>query len=220
MAKVDLHLHTEYSPDSMSRLADVASRARLVGLSHLAVTDHNTIEGAHRMQDVSPLPVIVGEEIMTAEGELVGLFLTEPVPPRMSASDTVRAIRQQGGLVYLPHPRDPFRHGLARDALAGIRDDVDIIEVFNSRCLRPSSNHEAAQLAASMRAMRSAASDAHTLREIGRSYVDGPDFTDASGLLRCLREGRMTQRRSSAGMHVFSRVAAMRHRLDPRRGAS
>jgi len=220
MARVDLHLHTEYSPDSRSRLADVAARARLVGLTHLAVTDHNTIAGARRMQDVSSLPVVVGEEIMTAEGELVGLFLKEPVPPGMSATDTVRAIRQQEGLVYLPHPRDPFRHGLAEDALAMIREDVDIIEVFNSRCLRPSSNAAALQLAGSMRAVRAAASDAHTLAEIGRSFVEGPDFTDAPGLLRCLAGGRMTQRRSSAGVHLFSRVAALRHRLDPRRGAS
>src|SRR5207245_2328039 len=163
-----LHLHTEYSKDSMSRLADVAARARMAGLTHLAVTDHNTIEGARRMQDVSSLPVIVGEEIMTAEGELIGLFLKEPVPPGMSASDTVRAIRQQGGLVYLPHPRDPYRHGLSAAGLAQVRDEVDIIEVFNSRCLRPSSNAEALALSASMRAARSAASDAHTLREIGR----------------------------------------------------
>jgi len=218
MARVDLHLHTEYSKDSMSRLADVAARAQLAGLTHLAVTDHNTIAGARRMQDVSSLPVIVGEEIMTAEGELIGLFLKEPVPPGMSASNTVRAIRQQGGLVYLPHPRDPFRHGLREGGLAQVRDDVDIIEVFNSRCVRPSSNTEALALAASMRAVRSAASDAHTLREIGRSFVEGPDFNDAAGLLGCLAAGQMTQRRSSPSIHLLSRVAAMRHRLGGRRG--
>ncbi len=220
MARVDLHLHTEYSKDSMSRLADVAARARRAGLTHLAVTDHNTIDGARRMQDVSTLPVIVGEEIMTAEGELIGLFLKEPVPPGMSASDTVRAIRQQGGLVYLPHPRDPYRHGLGAAGLARVRDDVDIIEVFNSRCLRPSSNAEALALAESIGAVRSAASDAHTLREIGRSFVEGPDFNDAAGLLRCLAAGQMTQRRSGAGIHLLSRVAALRHRLGGRRGAS
>jgi predicted metal-dependent phosphoesterase TrpH len=220
MGRVDLHLHTEYSKDSMSRLADVAARARLAGLTHLAVTDHNTIEGARRMQDVSSLPVIVGEEIMTAEGELIGLFLKEPVPPGMSASDTVRAIRQQGALVYLPHPRDPYRHGLSAAGLAQVRDAVDIIEVFNSRCVRPSSNAEALALSASMRAARSAASDAHTLREIGRSFVEGPDFQDGAGLLRCLAAGRMTQRRSSPSIHLLSRVAAVRHRLGGGRSAS
>ena len=216
MARIDLHLHTEYSKDSMSRLADVAARARLAGLTHLAVTDHNT----RRMQDVSTLPVIVGEEIMTAEGELVGLFLKEPVPPGMSASDTVRAIRQQGGLVYLPHPRDPYRRGLGDAGLAQVRDDVDIIEVFNSRCVRPSSNAEALALAESMGAARSAASDAHTLREIGRSFVEGPGFNDAAGLLRCLAAGQMTQRRSNASIHLLSRVAAIRHRLGGLRGDS
>jgi predicted metal-dependent phosphoesterase TrpH len=220
MARVDLHLHTEYSPDSMSRLRDVAARAQQAGLTHLAVTDHNTIEGARRMQDVSGLPVIVGEEIMTAEGELIGLFLKEPVPPGMSASDTVRAIRQQDGLVYLPHPRDPLRHRLRDSALVIIRDAVDIVEVFNSRCVRPSSNAEALVLAGSMRAVRSAASDAHTLREIGRSFVEGEDFTDAAGLLRSLAGGRMTQRRSSPAIHLLSRVAVARHRFGRHRGAS
>jgi predicted metal-dependent phosphoesterase TrpH len=204
----------------MSRLPEVAARAQRVGLTHLSVTDHNTIEGARRMQDVSGLPVIVGEEIMTAEGELIGLFLKEPVPPGMSASDTVRAIRQQDGLVYLPHPRDPLRHRLSDAALAGIRDAVDIVEVFNSRCLRPSSNVEALVLAGSMRGVRASASDAHTLREIGRSFVEGPDFTDAAGLLRCLAGGQMTQRRSNPGLHLLSRVAVARHRLGRRRGVS
>ncbi len=80
------------------------------------MTDHDTIEGALRLKELSDLPVIVGEEIMTAQGELIGLFLREPVPPGMSAVETVEAIRGQGGLVYLPHPKDPFRRRLRRGA--------------------------------------------------------------------------------------------------------
>ncbi len=220
MARVDLHLHTEYSPDSVSRLADVARRARQVGLTHLAVTDHNTIEGALRMQEVSDLPVIVGEEIMTASGELIGLFLSEPVPPRMSAAATAHGIHQQGGLVYLPHPTDPLRRAMRPEALGEIQDEVDIVEVFNGRCILPSFNENAVVLADKLRAVRAAASDAHTLGEIGRCYVEGPDFRDAPGLLRSLAKGRMTRRRSAAGIHLFSRLAAVRQRLGRSRSRS
>jgi hypothetical protein len=122
--------------------------------------------------------------------------------------------------VYLPHPRDPLRHALSPTGLAQVREAIDIIEVFNSRCVRPSSNAEALDLSTSMRAVRSAASDAHTLREIGRSFVEGAAFTDAAGLLGCLAAGQMTQRRSSPSIHLLSRVAAVRHRLGGRRGAS
>ena len=111
MARVDLHLHTEFSPDSRNRLTDVVAQARHAGLSHLAVTDHNMVEGALRLKELSDLPVIVGEEIMTAQGELIGLFLREPVPAGMSAVETVEAIRGQGGLVHVPHPR--IRSGMA-----------------------------------------------------------------------------------------------------------
>jgi predicted metal-dependent phosphoesterase TrpH len=213
VARVDLHLHTEYSPDSISRLPAVARRAERVGLTHLAVTDHNTIEGALRMKELTRLPVIVGEEIMTARGELIGLFLSERVPKGMTPRETAQLIHQQGGLVYVPHPMDPFRHGLRAEGLFELQDQIDVIEVFNARCVRAPSNLQAAQSASGLRAARAAASDAHSLWEIGRSRVEGPDFTDASGLLRCLLEGRMVMRRSPAAVHLLSRYASLRHRL-------
>jgi len=211
--RVDLHLHTEYSPDSLSRLASVARRALERGLTHLAITDHNTIEGALRMKDRSHLPVIVGEEIMTADGELIGLFLRERVRPGMSASVTAGAIHDQGGLVYLPHPKDRFRSALRPAALQTMSEQIDVIEVFNSRCLLRSANEEAETLARQLRAVRVAASDAHTLGEIGRSYVDGPPFDGAAGLLRSLAEGRLTCRRSVSAVHLLSRLAVLRHRV-------
>jgi predicted metal-dependent phosphoesterase TrpH len=213
MARVDLHLHTEYSPDSVSALPAVARRARQVGLTHLAVTDHNTIAGALRMKEVQSLPVIVGEEIMTARGEMIGLFLSEMVPTGLSPRRTAELIHQQGGLVYVPHPMDPFRQGLGEDGLREVADAVDVIEVFNARCVRASSNVAAARIAAGLPVARAAASDAHTLWEIGRSVVEGPDFTDAPGLLRCLAAGRLQARRSPAAIHLLSRYASLRHRL-------
>lgn len=213
VARVDLHLHTEYSPDSLSPLQAVVRRARRAGLTHLAVTDHNTIAGALRLKEISDLPVIVGEEIMTARGELIGLFLSEPVAPGLALLQTAELIHQQGGLVYVPHPMDPFRRGLGPDGLRELGEAVDVIEVFNARCVRPSSNLAAAQAAEGLPAARAAASDAHTLWEIGRSVSEGPDFSDAPGLLRSLRAGRLLRRRSPAAIHLLSRYAVLRHRL-------
>ncbi|HYM49778.1 MAG TPA: PHP domain-containing protein [Candidatus Limnocylindrales bacterium] len=213
MARVDLHLHTEYSPDSVSGLQAVDRRAQRVGLTHLAVTDHNTIAGALRMKEVASLPVIVGEEIMTARGEMIGLFLSELVPPGMSPHKTAEMIHQQGGLVYVPHPLDPLRHGLGEAGVRELGPAIDVIEVFNARCVRASSNAAAARLADLLPVARSAASDAHSLFEIGRSYVEGPDFSDAPGLKRCLQQGLMHARRSPAAIHLLSRYAAIRHRL-------
>ncbi len=216
MARVDLHLHTEYSPDSLSRLEEVAQQAERVGLTHLAVTDHNTIQGALRMKEVTKLPVIVGEEIMTAQGEIIGLFLRELVPPRMSAQETAEAIHSQGGLVYVPHPMDPFRSGIGDEGLAELGSRIDIIEVFNARCVLPASNDRALKAAGRLTIAQAAASDAHSLQEIGRCYVDGSEFSDAAGLLAMLRAGHMTQRRSSRSIHLLSRFATMRHRLGRR----
>jgi predicted metal-dependent phosphoesterase TrpH len=217
VARVDLHLHTEYSPDSLSSLEAVLRRARGAGLTHLAVTDHNTIAGALRLKEISSLPVIVGEEIMTARGELIGLFLSEPVAPGLPLGQTADLIHQQGGLVYVPHPMDPFRRGVGAEGIRELGQAVDVIEVFNARCVRASSNLMAEEAAAGLPAAHAAASDAHTLWEIGRSWSEGPDFSDAPGLLRSLRAGRLNRRRSPAAIHLFSRYAVLRHRLEPRR---
>ena len=113
--------------------------------------------------------------------------------------------------MYAPHPIDPFRHGLGAVGLRELADAVDVIEVFNARCLRASSNAMAARAALDLPAARAAASDAHTLWEIGRSVTEGPDFSDAPGLLRSLRAGRLRPRRAPAVVHLLSRYAALRH---------
>ncbi len=179
----------------------------------MCVTDHNTIAGALAMKEVSDLPVIVGEEILTDEGEIIGLFLHERVPPHRSAVETVRAIKAQGGLVYIPHPTDPLRRALRPDALERVRDQVDILEVFNARSLRAASNRAALALAERMSCARVSASDAHTVGEIGRSYVACAGFTSSADLPLALASGVLHCRRSAPTVHLWSRYAAVRHRL-------
>jgi len=216
MARVDLHLHTCYSPDSLTRLEVVAARCRQAGLTHVCVTDHNTIEGAQAMKEVTDLPVIPGEEIGTRDGEIIGLYLKERIEPGRSAQETIEAIKAQGGLVYIPHPADPLRRALPPETLEGLRDQVDVIEVFNARCLRSSSNREALALAERLGSLRAAASDAHTAAEIGRSYVECADFHSAAQLRAALSRARLHSQRSSARVHLWSRYAAVRHRFRAR----
>ncbi len=137
-AFVDLHCHTRASFDSLSAPLDVVRRAAERGITHLAITDHDRIEGALEARDGAPagLTVIVGEEVKTADGDLIALFLDRAVPPGLSALETIAAVREQGGLVGIPHPFDGLRNSMLRDAgLATLAERVDWVEAFNARVL-------------------------------------------------------------------------------------
>ena len=133
--RLDMHMHTEYSRDSRVSLTNFAELARTAQLSAVCITDHDTIEGALRLREMDTgLQVIVGEEITTADGELVGLFLEQKVPPGLTADRSIDLIHEQGGLAYVPHPfsRNRRRH-LRRSALESVAPKLDIVEVFNAR---------------------------------------------------------------------------------------
>ena len=192
--KIDLHLHTIASHDCRTPLPEVAARCRRRGIRVQAVTDHDQIWGAQELalSADEDLDVIVGEEISTSEGEIIGLFLTELIPPRMSPEETVAAIREQGGLVLLPHGFDPHKtHRLRPDARERIAEDIDIVEVFNARVSHPRRNRHASDWAALHEAPASAGTDAHIPAAIGEAWVLTPpmDATTPEGLLRTLRLG-------------------------------
>ena len=199
--RVDLHCHSEASFDCHTSLRPLGLRAVARGISVLAITDHNTIDGAtelKRLTETDPaladLEVIVGEEITTTQGEIIGLFLEEEIPRRITPQDAVAAIRAQGGLVLLPHGFDPFKGGrldpVARNEIA---DEIDIVETFNRRISFPRYNRAAAAWARAHDKDVSAGSDAHTLGEIGRAWLevpDGPVGTPAD-LLAALPDGKI-----------------------------
>ena len=135
LARFDLHLHTEFSPDCDTALTGIEAHCLAVGLTGIAVTDHDTIEGALRLRDrVKTLKIIVSEEITSRDGDVVGLFLRERVPPKLSAVETIAAIHAQGGLAYLPHPFDKERARKSGGAsLSEIIGAVDIVETFNGK---------------------------------------------------------------------------------------
>jgi hypothetical protein len=232
LAFVDLHCHTSWSPDSLSRPERVAHVAAERGLTHLAVTDHGRIEGAQAARDAAPsgLTIIVGEEISTREGDLIGLFLERPVADGMSAADAAAAIREQGGLVGLAHPYDRFRGSLlshgrsdgsdaasrsgsggAIDALAPL---VDYVEAFNARVPFGDANVRAAEWAVARGLPGVAVSDAHTLLEVGISYVvtAGP-ISDAETLRAALPGARLVTSRASYAVRAWTPIARLVQRL-------
>ncbi|MFQ5860269.1 MAG: PHP domain-containing protein [Dehalococcoidia bacterium] len=219
--KADLHLHTRFSPDSLTDLQALVDRCQEVGLDCIAVTDHNTIQGALEVQRLAPFLVIVGEEVMTSQGEVIGLFLREEIPPRLTALETVRAIKEQGGLVALPHPFDPLRSSLGRSgALEEVLSSADIIEVFNAHDLNPGSRSKAVELAERHRLAAVAVSDAHSVRELGHTYTELLAFDGtAQGLLGALAGAQLQCRRASLLLRLLNRYAVWQHRLRSRSGS-
>jgi len=156
------------------------------------LTDHDGVDGAQALLEAGQ-PAVMGEEILTSEGELIGLFLKQAVPKRLSPEETVAAIKEQGGLVYLEHPYDTSRRNLREEAIERIAGQIDIVEVFNGRS-GPESNRKAEDLRAALGVPGGAGSDAHTLREIGRVYVELEPFEQASDFLEKLRDARIVIR--------------------------
>jgi len=209
-AFIDLHCHTSASFDSLSDPAKVARAASARGLTHLIVTDHDRIDGAQRARDAAPggLTVIVGEEVRTAEGDLVAAFLERPIGPGMPTRDAIAAIRDQGGLVGIPHPFDRFRGSLLKDArMEALVSLVDWIEAHNAR-LVGGGNEWAAVFAREHDRPGVAVSDAHTIMEVGVAYtvLDGDPSTPA-GMLAALPTAELVTGRASFAVRLWTPVA-------------
>ncbi len=203
--RVDLHIHTCFSVDGTSTSEEVITAVLRRGLSAIAITDHGTIEGAQAVQRAAPFPVIVGEEISTTNGEVIGLFLSEQVPEGLTPRDTVDRIHAQGGVVYVPHPFDVMRRSaIAEDALWSILDQIDVVEVLNARVLWPPHNDRARSFAEEHRLLSGAGSDAHTPQEIGQAYVEMPPFEDRQSFLHGLASGSIGGSLSWPHVHLFS----------------
>lgn len=188
MVKADLHVHTRYSHDCLTKIEDVITRCEEAGIDCIAVTDHNEIKGALLLQEKAPFKVIVGEEIRTNQGEIIGYFLTEHIKPGLSPAQTIEEIRNQGGLVCVPHPFDRLRKSkLQHAALIEVQKDIDMIEVFNARNVYAQDNHKAREFAAKNELMVSVGTDAHWYWEIGRTYLELPDFYDAESFRESLK---------------------------------
>jgi predicted metal-dependent phosphoesterase TrpH len=215
-AFIDLHCHTNASFDCLARPADVVKAAADRGLTHLVVTDHDRIDGALAARDAAPtgLTVIVGEEIKTAEGDVIAAFLERPVAPGMSAAETVAAVREQGGLVGIPHPFDRLRGSVRTDArMSALAVLVDWIEVHNAR-LVGGGNERAAEFAREHGIAGVAVSDAHSVMEVGVAYtaLDGDPSTPA-GLLAALSGAELVPGRATYAVRLWTPIAKAVNRM-------
>ena len=215
MLRVDLHMHTDYSPDSETSPERLVARCLKMGLNCIAVTDHNTIEGALEVQRIAPFLVIVGEEITSSEGEITGLFLKEAVARGLPAVETARRIKEQGGLISIPHPFDRFRREvISRQALSELLPYTDIMEVFNSRNNLDADNRKAYEFAREHGLLTSGVSDAHTTLELGRTYVEMPEFDGTpEGFKEALTQGKIVANRTTPLIHVVASLVKIKKRL-------
>jgi predicted metal-dependent phosphoesterase TrpH len=223
---VDLHCHTSASFDSLARPQAVARAAARRGLTHLAVTDHDRIDGAVAARDAAPsgLTIIVGEEIRSAEGDILGLYLREAVRPGLSAEETIDAVHEQGGLAGIPHPFDRWRaSGLAArsssELLERLAPQVDFVETHNARIPFAGANDRASAFAEQHGLAGTASSDAHMVVEVGVAYTILHGWVaDAADLRALLPTGELVRGRASMLVRAFMPIAkAVQHTRGNRR---
>ncbi len=199
LIEVDLHMHTDHSPDCATPVEVLLETARDRGLGAIAVTDHNVVSGALEArriaEDMDDLTVIVGEEVKTAEqGEVIGLFLEERIPRGMTMAETIAAIRGQGGLVYVPHPFDRFHSVPDYEHLLDIVEEIDILEVFNPRVALTSFNEEAERFARKYRIVPGAGSDGHVAQALGSVRMRVHEFDGPEEFLEAMRDADITRK--------------------------
>ena len=205
-----MHLHTRASFDCLSEPQDVVERALARGIDRICITDHNEIAAALEMHREYLDIVIVGEEVKTAEGvDIIGLFLEERIPKGTPARETCERIREQGGLVYVPHPFASGKGGGGR-VLETIADLIDIIEGFNARLHDSALNDRAVEWGRARGIPLGAGSDAHTLAEVGRAWVEAPRADGGpAAFLEAVRRGTIHGRSSSRVVHLASTWAKL-----------
>jgi hypothetical protein len=215
---VDLHMHTEWSHDCSIPVPDLLDHAEEIGLGGIAVTDHNVFGGALEAVELArsrELVVIPGEEVKTDEqGEVIGLFLEEEIPRGMTFAETIDAIREQGGLVYLPHPFDRMHAIPDPTTLHRHVAEIDVFEVFNARLLRDTFNDEALRFARKYRLLQGAGSDAHVLQGVGTGAVRMRRFDGPEEFLLSLRTAEILRRpKSLAYLQSLKWVAQVKEKV-------
>ena len=212
--RIDFHMHSAGSHDCLSHPEAVLATARSRGVGRIALTDHNRLDVSLAMAERYPDAVIPAEEVRTAEGiDVIGLYLRSKIPKGTPAREVCDRVHDQGGVVYLPHPYAAGKGDNGRHAEA-LAPHVDVVEVFNGRLHQPRQNALAAALAERHGRLRGAGSDAHTLGEVARSWVELPvHLNDPAALMEALALGRVHGTTASRWVHLASGWAKVRHRF-------
>jgi predicted metal-dependent phosphoesterase TrpH len=196
---VDLHMHTDHSPDCATPVDVLLDTAKERGLGAIAITDHNEVSGALAARELAEergdVRVIVAEEVKTAEqGEVIGLFLEEKIPRGMTMAETIAEIRRQGGLVYVPHPFDRLHSVPDYEHLLDMVEEIDILEVFNPRVALTAFNEEAERFAAKYRIVPGAGSDSHVAQGLGSVMIRVHDFDGPDEFLEAMRDADIVRK--------------------------
>jgi len=220
---IELHCHSDASGDSLMQPARMIEVCRRRCIGRLAVTDHNTLRGALRVQALAPDLVIAGEEIMTTQGELLAYFVKEEIPKGLTPAETISRLRAQDAVISVAHPFDRLRRGAWLEAdLAVVVPQVDALEVFNARCIFAEDNARALAFARAHGKPGMVGSDAHTYWELGRAALRADGADDREALLRAFADGEPLTRLSPPFIHFTSTWAKywkrLRRRLHPKRG--
>jgi len=212
LIKVDLHIHTRYSGDSDITLEQLIERCQKLEFGAIAITDHGTAEGALAMASKdTPFKIIVGEEVASSEGEIIGLFLKESIPNGLSPEETIQRIHSQGGVVCIPHPFDRYRSSAMKaHTLERIANQIDIIEVFNARTIQFQDLKLPKEFAIKHNLLLGAGSDAHSIADIGRAYITIPNFNSRDEFLQSISHAKIHGKRPSVAIYFRSLLRQIR----------
>lgn len=213
MIRIDLHTHSTGSPDGSISLEDYRKLLNDRTLDYIAITDHNTIEEALIIQKQLGDRIIVGEEIMTRDGEIIGLYLSTKITPGMSAQETVTAIKNQGGLVYIPHPFETVRKGISKETLDTIAGSVDIIEVHNGRAVFQNKGPQAVTWSRVNSVVGAASSDAHGVSGMASTSTTIAEKPTKKTLVSLLEKARFTAKRPPLLSLLYPKLNRLRARI-------
>jgi len=209
--RIDMHTHSSYSRDSIISPMELFEAWKRTGIISL-VCDHDTLEGSLRVMraihaEDPEVPSVLAEEVTTREGEIIGLFLSEEIPPGLPATETLDIIHGQGGLSLLPHPFSEYRsHTLEARARNALVEDLDLVEGYNARNILDEEDRLAVVFATGMGIPFTVGSDAHTTLELGRVWMEVPPFESPRELLKGIAGAPYTFRRMNRGVHLLTHV--------------
>jgi predicted metal-dependent phosphoesterase TrpH len=216
LLKVEFHCHTLASKDSLVRPEELLERCRRKQIDRVVITDHNSIAGARYARQLDPDRVIVGEEIMTQQGEILAAYVQEEIPAGLSPLEVIARLRDQGAFISVSHPFDTMRGGHWQvEELLKIAPLVDAIETFNARCMLPGYNSEAQRFAKQHNLPGTAGSDAHALIELGTATLLLAPFENPDDLRSVIGKAEFRARLSPSWVHLYSRYAVWRKKIAP-----
>jgi predicted metal-dependent phosphoesterase TrpH len=213
MIRIDLHTHSTASPDGGISGDEYKQLLSNDTLECIAVTDHNTIDLALQLHEELGNQIIVGEEIETRHGEIIGLFLKETIPAGLELSEAISAIKAQGGLVYLPHPFETVRKGIQKEALASVAQQIDIVEVYNGRAVAQNKGPEAVTWAHLNRIPGASSSDAHGIKGVGTAYTTVESIPTTENLVEQLKTAKLTTERPPIHSLLYPKMHRLRRAL-------